>query len=418
MVKSRRQRSEYDLLVETRKEYTNQLNSLLVGPIYDGVRSIWNSAKATYEDDYKENKTKPALDLLEYFQATLREIPKWSEEMITNEYERIKEVTHWNDPDDFDNLITAVFLSRTKILSQIKFSNKMSPIKLIIPTPKNFIHKVYISAGRRVFQTPFYFEDRPGKIEKYRMQSCLKLILCSITESIDATIQDLLPVREILKESFKARDDDDDDEDGGGYTSGDSGVSDLKNNDNSKKDQDGGGGNNVSAADIANLPRFDNDTGKDGYNSDVTAYSDYKKYSSDSGGSSDEDGEGKSKRNRASLQDLLGCENGNGNENRDERRDDRDSSGSDRDDERKDRDDRSDRKDRDQQQQSPQVRSVDLRKSVKISEDEIIPATPSNQPPLSPRSHPSPIIKPTDRSSASMLDTEPLFIDTSDDDEL
>ena len=214
---------EYDLLVETKNEYTSQMYSLLCRPVYEGIKSIWDITKERYYEDIKSGR-KPTYTLLEAFQESLENISKWSDEVVMGEYERVKQLTRWEDPDDFDNLITAVILSRTKILSHINSNRKMPAIQLKIPTPKNFIHKVYIVTASELWKTPYYFEDRPEKIKSHYKPILLEKIMDLIRKCIDLTIEKFLPIREILKQSFQAQPQDGNDtgSESGGYTSDDS----------------------------------------------------------------------------------------------------------------------------------------------------------------------------------------------------
>ena len=84
------------------------------------------------------------------FQEQLALIPKWNQEIINEEYERIVEDSKC---DWLDELITAIFLSHTKILTAIKTNNKNSKINLKIPKIDHFacinvILKVQESFGK------------------------------------------------------------------------------------------------------------------------------------------------------------------------------------------------------------------------------------------------------------------------------
>ena len=76
------------------------------------------------------------------FQEKLSLIPKCEDQdMLNSECERIM-----NDSgcDCWDELVTAVFLSHTKILTAVKKANKNRKINLKIPKIDHFIHKCYI----------------------------------------------------------------------------------------------------------------------------------------------------------------------------------------------------------------------------------------------------------------------------------
>lgn len=370
---------EYDLLVETKSEYTNQLYSLLCRPVYEGLKEIWNQTKETYNIDIKEGR-KPKYTLLEAFQVSLEKIPMWSDEVVMREYERIKQVTQWNDPDDFDNLITAVILSRTKILSHINSNRKMPAIQLKIPNPKNFIHKVYIVTGIELWKTPYYYEDRPEKIKSQYKPILLEKMMELIRRSIDLTIEKFLPVREILKQSFQASQNAEDTGSESGYTSGESNYS------NSEE---------VPPPPPPELGATPVDT----ISERTEMFSDYNRYSSD-----DEP--------KQSLQDILNLNRKN--EDDDEDREDRESTRDDREDEdRRDRDDE-DRRDRDEETRSVHLKSSNNR--ISFPENPIMQPTPSEYHPLEARpTSPSPVLR---NRTPTPVDPEPLFIEEDSDDDL
>jgi hypothetical protein len=71
----------------------------------------------------------------------LKEIPQWNNDMIKNEYIRIQKISNC---DYFDNLIEAIFIANTKILTSVQISDKSVNVKINIPQPPHFIHKCYM----------------------------------------------------------------------------------------------------------------------------------------------------------------------------------------------------------------------------------------------------------------------------------
>lgn len=400
---------EYDLLVETKNEYTNQLCGLLLRPIYEGFKSIWDSTKEAYNEDLKEGR-KPKYTLLEAFQMSLERIGHWSDEIVMREYERIKEMTKWTDPEDFDNLITAVILSRTKILSHIHSGRKMPTIELTIPKPKNFIHKVYIIAGIELWKTPYYYEDRPEKIKSHYKPELLKKTMELIQYSINQTIEKFLPVREILKQSFKEQQDAG--SESGGYTSGDSNYSYS-----SYHDDNGNNGNNEATATppVTNPPLMQQPLNNGGGSGDMLSertemFSDYNRYSSD------EEKEGP----KTSLQDIInssrmtsGYYNSEGEKG----------SGSDDNNEMQRRNKGSDDDEEEETRSVHLVKKAETRSNgggsdkgnISFSEDLVMPPTPSEYHPLEHRPvSPSPVLK---NREPTPIDANPLFIEDDDSDD-
>ena len=59
--------------------------------------------------------------------------------------------------DWLDDLITAVFISHTKILTSIGTNSNNSNIDLVIPKITTFIHKCYINIAREIWKNPYFF---------------------------------------------------------------------------------------------------------------------------------------------------------------------------------------------------------------------------------------------------------------------
>ena len=175
------------LLVEAKHEYTNQLILLLKLELYNGIKSMYDAAYQ-YCIDTKSKK------ILKNFQKMLETTPKWSNDKLNIETERIKNVTNC---DFLEDLLTAVFVSHVKVLSSIKYKNVAKNLELQIPTLTNFIHKVYIECAREFWKKPFLFDHRLSNIDIQRNIVDSDRV---ISESIKETIRKLLPVKDILKE--------------------------------------------------------------------------------------------------------------------------------------------------------------------------------------------------------------------------
>ena len=97
------------ILADAKQEYTNQLTNLLVKPIYVGIKSIYSEATNT--------STTNNINVLKTFQLLLSKTPKWSEEKVSGEVDRIKISANC---DYLEDLLTAVFVTHTKVLTSIK----------------------------------------------------------------------------------------------------------------------------------------------------------------------------------------------------------------------------------------------------------------------------------------------------------
>ena len=175
------------VLVDAKMEYTKQLTNIIVPHIFDGVKSIYDTSRSVCEMNKDSN-------ILMRFQEQLSQIPKWNQEIIDEEYNRIIENSKC---DWLDELVTAVFLSHTKILTSIRSNKKNNKINLKIPKIDHFIHKCYIESAREIWKNPYLFSNVNNQIEYTRnARDCRDII----SNSIEETIRKLLPVKSILKE--------------------------------------------------------------------------------------------------------------------------------------------------------------------------------------------------------------------------
>ena len=175
------------ILVDAKTEYTKQLVSVLA-PYEDGIKGIYFEAKEECFEKDEINNT------LREFQLKLSKIPKWNQEVINDECENI--ITE-SKCDWLEDLIMAVFVSHTRILTSINFSKNKNKVNLKIPKTDHFIHQCYIAVARSFWKTPYLFDD---SINKYEFQRNRREAETIIESQINETIRRQLPVKSILKE--------------------------------------------------------------------------------------------------------------------------------------------------------------------------------------------------------------------------
>jgi len=181
------------IFAQAKVEYTAQLIDILYPHMFDGVKSIYNESKVLYT-----NKKTPVLLI---FRELLEKVPIWNSEIINSECSRI---INNSNCDYIDDLITAVFISHTKILTSIGPNQSFNKINVTIPKCSTFIHKSYINTARELWKNPYLFnESVPG----HEFQKNNKEIENIIKTCIENTIRKLLPIKEILKEHLESEND-------------------------------------------------------------------------------------------------------------------------------------------------------------------------------------------------------------------
>ena len=162
------------ILADAKEEYTRGLIDLLTETLYKGLQSIYDTARKTS----KSNN----LNTLKTFQLLLSKTPKWSDDKINKEVSRIKAAA---DCDYLEDLVTAVFVTHTKILISIKAKNKTDTIDLNVPKISYFIHMIYIQCARNFWRQPWLFHTGYNSLDLQRnLIKAENLIKDSILETI------------------------------------------------------------------------------------------------------------------------------------------------------------------------------------------------------------------------------------------
>lgn len=184
------------VFAQAKLEYTKQLVDLLYSHFNDGITSIYDESKVIYS-----NRT--GTPVLIIFRSLLEKVPLWNSEIIDTETDRIMKSSKC---DWLDDLITAVFISHTRILMSIGPNQSFKKINVTIPKTTSFVHKTYINISREFWKNPYLFnENVPG----HEYQRNMKLVEDMIKLGIEDTIRRELPVKDILREHLDTYDNND-----------------------------------------------------------------------------------------------------------------------------------------------------------------------------------------------------------------
>lgn len=186
------------VLVDAKNEYTKQLVQLISPHLLSGLLTIYDEAYGVCTANKEEDLT------MLTFQELLGEVPAWNNVMVAEETERIMDESKC---DYLEDLLTAVFVCHTKILTTVRVTNKDRKINLKIPSVENFVHQVYIEMARSFWKHPYLLN--PSDVSKLDYQHNLQVAEQKVSDCLEATVRKLLPVKDILKE-YLADDDADD----------------------------------------------------------------------------------------------------------------------------------------------------------------------------------------------------------------
>jgi hypothetical protein len=94
-----------------------------------------------------------------------------------------------------EELMTAVFVAHTKVLTAVRLSSKQKKLSITVPKLDHFIHRIFRESARCFWKTPFLFMPDGGVVER---QKNLLQIEALASEAITTAVRGLLPVKQIL----------------------------------------------------------------------------------------------------------------------------------------------------------------------------------------------------------------------------
>ena len=184
-----------NVYADAKTEYTRQLTQFCLNAFMSYFLNLLDESKELDKDSKK---------LLLNFQNSLKSIPEWNYEKVQKETLRIlKEI----NCDYFDDLLSAVFVAHTKVLSAIRLTTKQKKLQITVPKVEHFLHHTLIECARILWSNVYLYSPSGSSIER---QKNLREIERLIQDGILQSIRSMLPVKNILKEYLK---DDGDDED-------------------------------------------------------------------------------------------------------------------------------------------------------------------------------------------------------------
>lgn len=174
-------------LNESRNEWVSRLLNVMTPHIADGFKAI-------FTDSYTLCMENDELDkYLMTFQNFISRIPKWNDELISSEVERI---TGNSGCGYLEDLITCVHVVQLKALTCIRVGQKQKKVDIDIPKLSDFVHKCYINVARKLYSNIYLFEKdvSPLQIQKHSRE--FEII---VKEGIINAVRESVPVEQILR---------------------------------------------------------------------------------------------------------------------------------------------------------------------------------------------------------------------------
>ena len=185
---------------DARTEYTKQLCVFLVPAYFQFFVDLLEKAKQAMVNEPKKG--------LWQFQNYLNDIHDWNMERVNHEIH----IINTNSGCDYlEDLLTAVFIAHTKVLTAIRLSSSQKKVEINIPKVEHFLFKVLCETSKLLWSSTYLFRDGISGIEKQQNYRNIETIL---NDGVLQAVRSLVPVKSILKDFVNqdATEEDSDDE--------------------------------------------------------------------------------------------------------------------------------------------------------------------------------------------------------------
>jgi len=181
------------LYSEARNEYLKQMSTWIVPPLVEFFRKEYNSL---LEAEGKK--------VMSAFQTYCSQVPLWNQDVIDSNIGIILDNCRC---DYMEELMTAVFIAYTKMLTAIRVNSRQKKLQITLPKLDHFLHRVFIECARSFWKAPYLFAHDLPPIEKQKNILQAEQIC---TEALSGAVRSLLPVKSILRDYLDDGDEDKD----------------------------------------------------------------------------------------------------------------------------------------------------------------------------------------------------------------
>jgi hypothetical protein len=168
---------------ETRNEYLKQLATWIVPPLVEFFRKEYNDILA------REGKR-----TMTAFQIWCSEVPRWNQDVIDTHVSNLLDSCRC---DYVQELMTAVFIAHTKMLTAIRVNSRQKKVQITLPKLSQFLHRIFVECARAFWKAPFLFSEELSPIEK---QKNILQAEAMCTEALSSAVRSLLPIKSILQD--------------------------------------------------------------------------------------------------------------------------------------------------------------------------------------------------------------------------
>lgn len=177
------------LYSEARNEYLKQMATWIVPPLVEFFR------KEFHEIAQREGRR-----AMTVFQTWCSEVPRWNQDVIDGNVNALLDSCRC---DYVEDLMTAVFIAHTKMLTAIRVNTRQKKLQITLPKLDHFLHRVFVECARAFWKAPFLFVEYASPVE---MQKNVLQAESMCTEALSGAVRSLLPVKSILRDNLEEDD--------------------------------------------------------------------------------------------------------------------------------------------------------------------------------------------------------------------
>jgi uncharacterized spore protein YtfJ len=171
---------------EARSEYTKQLCTFLVPAYFKFFLALLDKAR--------ELSVAEPRKMLWHYQTLLNDIPEWNMEKVSHEIATLQAATGC---DYLEDLLTAVFIAHTKVLTAIRISSKQKKVQITVPKVEHFLFKVLCESAKLLWGNTFLFTENATSMTKQQNYRSIEGLL---GEGVMQAVRAMVPVKNILKD--------------------------------------------------------------------------------------------------------------------------------------------------------------------------------------------------------------------------
>ena len=173
-----------EVLVTARNEYQKQLCNIMTPHMIIAFQDM-------FEEAGKMSKGK---NTLKQFQSLLRDVKNWNSNIVRQHVDSVCNSCSW-----YNDLLAAVFVSAVKILSSVRLTAERKKLNIKIPSNETFIQGCYENAARNLYSDPYIFTESMNEFDRDNT------LAKRFNECVELTIDNMMPVQEILKTNIGDR---------------------------------------------------------------------------------------------------------------------------------------------------------------------------------------------------------------------